>query len=235
MQEARDQPLLQTTLGQTLFVNGQINGAQRLLAQQLAGVPPLQQTVITPQLQQSAIRPQLPQFQSTSTLVFPQSSSPSSASYVHLSDPANAQYIDETDIESASHAIFKRNENTQKRLKSKRLIKNEVDRKHNSKRALVELDDGFIVNSYKDIDSTIFDGLSQFSALDGTGKHTDIEDEIRQHDQEAAEGEVSSVLELCSSCAIEPFQRAVVLAWKDAKIHIDNALKGRSQGPCGQF
>lgn len=222
--------------GRTQFANGQFSIGQRFIAQQLA----------------------VGQIQSTaSPLVFPTDSnirsilpsSQSSSSFVNLGDPANVQFIDGP-IDN-SHLIFKRNENQKqairKRVKVRKIIKRDTKKqqtkvlteKNNKKRALVQLTDGSVIDD-KDLAENpfFFEGLSQFGATDfqqNLGKHSDIEDEIREHDREPAEDEVQAVLELCSACEIEPFQGAVVLAWKETKVEAEHALRGHSIGSCGYF
>lgn len=227
-------PQTQQATISTNFINGQFNSAQRFLAQQLAGIQ-AQPT----QLAQLSPGPTI----ASSPLVFPASPSaqPASTSYVNLGDPASVQYIDSTSGEDANHIVFKRNGNVRKRrVKLRRINKRETtDSKNNKKRALVELNDGSVIDD-KDLAENpfLFDGLSQFGAVEyqeNLSKHTSIEDEIREHDREPAEEEVRAVFELCSSCSIEPFQGAVILAWKDAKIHIEHALRGHSLGGCGDF
>lgn len=231
---AQDQSIqpLQIIDGRTQFANGQFSVGQRLIAQQLA----------------------VGQISSTaSPLVFPDSSiqnglSSQSSSFVNLGDPANVQFIDGP-VDS-SHFIFKRNENQKptirKRIKVKRIIKRDIRKltsaareKNNKKRALVQLTDGSVIDD-KDLAANpfFFEGLSQFGAADfqdHLGKNGDIEDEIREHDREPAEDEVRAVLEHCSSCQIEPFQGAVVLAWKETKVEAEHALRGHSIGSCGHF
>lgn len=232
--EASAQPSLQIINGQTQFVNGQFSVGQRLLAQQLGGGTQLQQFPIPTS---SAL--------GASPVVFPNANNPtSSSSFVALNDPANVQYIESGDlVDDNSHLLYKRNENRRRKAKAQRIVKRQtVDNdknKNNKKRALVQLTDGSVIDD-KDLAENpfIFDGLSQFGAVDfqeSLSKHASIEDEIREHDREAAEDEVRAVLEFCSSCEIEPFQGAVALAWKDAKIHIEHALKGHSLGGCGHF
>lgn len=230
VQEQNVQPA-QIFDGRTQFANGQFSGGQRLLAQQL----------VLGQAQPSA-----------APLVFPSSGAQpippqSSSSFVNLNDPANVQYIDGP--ADNSHFIFKRNENlpkpaVRKRVKVKKVIKREASRpkaapKNNKKRALVQLTDGSVIDD-KDLAENpfLFEGLSQFGAADfqeNLYKSADIEDEIREHDREPAEDEVRAVLEVCSACEIEPFQGAVVLAWKETKVQTEHALRGHSIGSCGYF
>lgn len=231
-------PTLQTQIinGQTQFVNGQFSVGQRLLTQQFASGAG---TV--------AVSP------STSPIVFPQEnvdgsfpSSTASSSFVNLGDPANVQYVEDgiDGTNGNGHLLYKRNnkpvKHTSKRLQKRHIVDTAASAsKTNKKRALVQLTDGSIVDD-KDLTSNsfIFDGLSQFGAVDfqdNLSKNTNIEDEIREHDRESAEDEVRAVLELCSTCEVEPFQGAIVLAWKNAKLQTEHALRGHSLGGCGQF
>lgn len=224
--------------GRTQFANGQFSIGQRLVAQQLA----------FGQVQSTAASPLVFPTDSNIRTILPPSQS--SSSFVNLGDPANVQYIDDGPIDS-SHLIFKRNENQKqtirKRVKVRKIIKRDIKKKqtktstekNNKKRALVQLTDGSVIDD-KDLAENpfIFEGLSQFGAADfqeGLGKHADIEDEIREHDREPAEEEVRAVLELCSACEIEPFQGALVLAWKETKVQAEHALRGHSIGSCGYF
>lgn len=232
-------PTLQTQIvnGQTQFINGQFSVGQRLLAQQFASagglVAPSSSPILFPQEDDASSLPEAPS---------------SSSSFVNLGDPANVQYIEEgLDSSGSGHLLYKRNNKQIKRLSKRRQRRHTVDmtsdsnnsNKNNKKRALVELTDGSIVDD-KDLvsNSFIFDGLSQFGAVDfqeNLSKHASIEDEIREHDREPAEDEVRAVLELCSTCEREPFQGAIVMAWKDAKIQTEHALRGHSLGGCGHF
>lgn len=232
------QPTLQTQIvnGQTQFINGQFSVGQRFLAQQFASAG----TVASP---------------STAPVIFPQENdgsslpvSSSSSSFVNIGDPANVQYIEDgLDSGDRGHFLYKRNNKQASKRAPKRIQKRHIvdtvasdsSGKNNKKRALVELTDGSIIDD-KDLVSNayLFDGLSQFGAVDfqeNHSKHASIEDEIREHDREPAEDEVRAVLELCSACEIEPFQGAIVLAWKDAKVQTEHALRGHSLGGCGQF
>lgn len=205
----------------TRFVNGQFSPGNRFIAQQLT-VSRLNQG------KPLGIPSTNPVFR------FSQPSPAPPSPYVHFSDPSNVQYIDGSEDENV-HILFKRNENNKK--KTRRVTKREV--KKNAKRALVQLTDGSLIDD-RDLAENphIFDGLAQFGAVkfqEGLTKQGDIEDEIKQHDREPAEGEVEAVLSLCSSCEVEPFQGAIILAWKDVNIKIEDALKGRSLGGCGNF
>lgn len=155
----------------------------------------------------------------------------SPTSYSHIStDSANVQYLDHSD--QSPHFLYKRNNKViQKRQAT-------INKKHD-KRALVTLTDGSVID-----DSIIaanpydFDGLAQFGApafQEQLNKQMDIEDEIKQHDREPAEGEVQAVLQLCSKCDAEPFEGAIIFAWNSVKVETKNALRGQSLGGCGHF
>ncbi|XP_017062925.1 uncharacterized protein LOC108102442 [Drosophila eugracilis] len=136
-----------------------------------------------------------------------------------LSNSANVQFIDETE----THIQFKR----------------EADPKKLKKRGLVLLDDGSVVDDGSGTDSSlIYNGLADFGGQqfkqDLTLKMS-LEEEISTHDREPAEEEVKAVMGICSSCQTEPFQGAIVFAWKDVREHMNNALKGLSVGQCGNF
>lgn len=143
------------------------------------------------------------------------------------SNPSKVQFVDETE----TRILFKRDTN---QGKSKEAEKNP------KKRGLVFLDDGSIVDDPLLQGGSIlkYDGLAEFGGeqfkedLNGL---MNVEDEITEHDHEPAEGEVKAVMGLCGACDPEPFQGAIVFAWKDANEHLDNALKGYSVGRCGNF
>lgn len=155
-------------------------------------------------------------------------------SYANIGgDPTNVQYLDES-YDDNSHVLFKRNDKNEKLL-----AKRETADKKLEKRALVTLTDGSVID-----DSVIasnpydFEGLAQFGApafQEQLNRHMDIEDEIKQHDREPAEGEVQAVYQLCSSCETEPFQGAIIFAWKDVKAETKNALRAQSLGGCANF
>lgn len=230
---------------QTQFMSGQFSRAQQLVQQQFTVPPPTVSSTIAPTApvlfpQEPRQLPSIPQ-----SIGAPLTPSISSSSFVNLNNPANVQFIDDPSGTQTfgSHVLFKRNENIpRKMIKIRRIIKRTplTDKKINKKRALIALSDGSFVDDKNIADDTafVYDGLAQFGAGDfqeGLIKQGDIEDEIKAHDREAAEGEVNAVLSLCSSCQIEPFIGAVAFTWKDAKIQPEHALKGRSVGSCGAF
>ncbi|XP_020805893.1 uncharacterized protein LOC110182207 [Drosophila serrata] len=144
-----------------------------------------------------------------------------------LSNSANVQFIDETE----THIQFKREVGG-------------ADKKLH-KRGLVLLDDGSVVDDGSGSGSgttgaasEIYNGLADFGGQqfkqDLTLKMS-LEEEISTHDREPAEEEVKAVMGICGSCHAEPFQGAIVFAWKDVQEHMNNALKGLTVGPCGNF
>lgn len=229
---------------QTQFVNGQFSRAQQLVQQQFNLPPPVPSS---PAPTAPVLFPQEPQAPPSiaQSIGAPIPQSFSSSSFVNLNNPANVQFIDDPSATQTfgSHVLFKRNENIpRKTIKVRRIIKRTpiTDKKINKKRALIALSDGSFVDDKNIADDTafVYDGLAQFGAGDfqeNLTKQGDIEDEIKAHDREAAEDEVSAVLSLCSSCQIDPFIGAVAFTWKDAKIQPEHALKGRSVGSCGAF
>lgn len=196
----------------TNFVNGQINAGSRLVAQQLIGLN--HQLKLAPQTTQTVNRQAI----------------------FDPSTPSKIQFVDETE----TRIIFKRHafDSSSKTITDDNV---EKENKNLRKRGLVFLDDGSIVNDPL-IEGTsgdfMYDGLAEFGGQqfkhDISDKHN-IEDEIVEHDREPAEEEVKAVMALCDACEIEPFQGAIVFAWKNANEKLDNALKGYSVGSCGQF
>ncbi|XP_037035379.1 uncharacterized protein LOC119073785 isoform X2 [Bradysia coprophila] len=199
------------TIG-TQFVSGQFSPAARYTTQQLLGsqyqTAPAQQSI-----------------------VFPSSAASAPTSYAQISDPSDDQYLD-TDV---SHGLFKRSSESDKIVKKRETASN----KKLDKRALVTLTDGSVIDDRVIASNPFdFDGLAQFGApafQEHLNKMMDIEDEIKEHDREPAEGEVQAVLDLCSACDVEPFEGAIVLSWKDVKVTTEHALSAKSLGGCGQF
>lgn len=199
------------TIG-TQFVSGQFSPAERYTSQQLLGT----------------------QYQTASAaqnIVFPSSAASAPTSYAQISDPSEDQYLD-TDV---SHGLFKRSGESDKVVRKRHTVSN----KKLDKRALVTLTDGSVIDDRVIASNPFdFDGLAQFGApafQEHLNKMMDIEDEIKEHDREPAEGEVQAVLGLCSACDEEPFEGAIVLAWKDIRVSTEHALRAKSLGGCGQF
>lgn len=253
LQAANVQPPLQTLLfpGQTNFMNGQFSSAQRLVQQQFTVPPPVAPTTPSP------TAPLL--FPSNDPAAVQPTAISSPSSFFDLNDPANVRFVDDPSpsaplLGTPNRFLFKRNNNNNrnegtqiKRIKIKRIINKRATNstKVAQKRALVALSDGSFIDDKNlagetsDSDATFFyDGLAQFGANDfqqGLTKQASIEDEIKEHDREAAEDEVKAVLTLCSACEIEPFIGAVAMAWKDAKKQPEHAILGHSIGGCGEF
>lgn len=235
-------------------MNGQYNTRQRIVAQQFT-VPPPTAAAPAPQSQPSGavLFPENPETDPQSNLQSLFSSlpsSPSSSSYFNLNNPANVQFLDGPSLAQSydeGRTLFKRSENSTRTRKTLRVKRNNKPvtvtaarvAKVNKKRAIYPLEDGSFVDDRNLVDLPGYNGLSQFAPHpdfhDSNNPHHDIEDEIREHDRESAEGEVQSVMAFCSACDVEPFMGAVALAWKDAKLHEDHVLKGLSVGSCGDF
>ncbi|XP_055591029.1 uncharacterized protein LOC129743098 [Uranotaenia lowii] len=198
----------------TQFVSGQFHVGGRNLQQQLA-IGNILNKLNTNVASASP---------SNGAIVFPDkvTSTVPSSSYIDLNNPANVQIIDESRV---PQKLFKREASN-------------VDSKTISKRGLVLLKDGTIADDGTGGSDYIFDGLAEFGLPDfknKLGKETDIEGEIREHDREPAEGEVTAVMNVCTKCDDEPFSRAIVFAWKNIRAQMDNALTAKASTVCGQF
>lgn len=82
-----------------------------------------------------------------------------------------------------------------------------------------------------------YDGLAQFgdsSFKQTLTKRDNIEEEVKEHDREPAEGEVEAVRTYCNYCLIEPFQSALVIPWK-AAIAEKGVLNAKASTTCGDF
>lgn len=134
--------------------------------------------------------------------------------------------------------MFKRDDKN--KVADKKVIKREtvVKDKKIKKRGLVQLKDGSIIDDGLLGSEYVFEGLAQFGApafKQHLTKMMDIEDEIKEHDREPAEGEVQAVMAICSICDEEPFKGAAVMQWKNTRVTTDHALKAKSTGGCGNF
>ncbi|XP_034649983.1 uncharacterized protein LOC117889633 [Drosophila subobscura] len=205
--DAAQQQQQQAFTFNTNFVNGQINAGSRLVAQQLLGLPS-KNGIPQQQLQSTGSRFQM------------------------LSNSANVQFIDETE----THIQFKRAAAAAAGTGAAAA----ADEKKLKKRGLVLLDDGSVVDDGTDTGDAgeIYNGLADFGGQQFKQELTlkmSLEEEISTHDREPAEEEVKAVMAICSSCHAEPFQGAIVFAWKEMQEHMNNALKGLSVGTCGNF
>lgn len=218
----------------TNFVRGQFNGGTRNLQTQLLNGNYLQQ--LQSQSQFSA-QPTVPTFTSpaSSSIRFPsqqqqqqQSSGNNgafsySSTFTDFSQVPNLEIIDESQLPDLR---FKR-----QAVKSKA-----VDDEKKSKRGLVELTDGTIVDD-KFFDNEWYDGLAQFGGNEfkqTLTKQDNLEDEIREHDREPAEGEVDAVRQYCNSCLVDPFESALSIVWKSASPSA-GVLKAKASKVCGDF
>lgn len=203
----------------TNFVVGQFYGGARKLQEQLIAGNAQQRLLAQPRPQPAPAQPAVPQraFASHSNVQFPDTRNSYTSTYTGFgSNPANVQIINEADLPTIR---FKRQSN-----------------KSQQKRELVTLTDGSIVDD-KFFDSDWYDGLGQFgdSGLKQTlTKRDNLEEEIREHDREPAEGEVDAVQSYCNHCLVEPFQSALVLSWKEA-VAGHGVLKAKAATICGEF
>jgi len=140
----------------------------------------------------------------------------------------SVQFIDETE----TRFFFKRQAESRKNItKLTKLPRDFIDSKKIKKRELHLLNDGETTDYG-------FDGLADFGDQqfrNELNSKMSIEEEISTHDREPAEDEVRAVMLLCSACDVEPFQGAIVFAWKNVIENMNNALKGNSVGGCGDF
>lgn len=199
------------------FANGQLNVGTRLIQQQLVGTAsPVAQQTLAPQIQFAT---QSPQFDSNQS-------------------PFDAFLLAQQQGGGSSGGAIRFEDDSAFGQRSKR----EDGQSRKNKRGLVMLKDGSIVDDTLVSIPNLFDGLTQFGAQEFKDEaagnqqtQNDLEDEIREHDREPAEGEVQAVMSLCSKCQIEPFQGAVVLAWRELQTITQHALKAMSTGHCGDF
>lgn len=205
----------------TNFFRGQFHVGSRNLQQQLINGNNLQQ--IGAQRAQPQAQQQI--FSTSNAVQFPDTREGSRQSsftsrYTGFgSSPANVEIINESDLPDFR---FKR--------------QTKADDKVQKKRDLVTLTDGSIVDD-QFFDTQWYDGLAQFgdSGLKQTlTKRDNLEDEIKEHDREPAEGEVEAVRSYCNHCLIEPFQGALVLAWKSASAG-QKVLRAKASTVCGDF
>lgn len=216
----------------TNFVNGQMNVGSRLVAQQLIGLN-----------QQQQQQQQIPQIINHIQNQDQQSEEGSSGLHpFEAISPSKIQFVDHTE----THILFKRQierDNMNKKETGNTYISDaEPQSKRLQKRDLVLMGDGRVVEDDPLLIGSIefkYDGLAEFGGSqfksDLDGRMQSIDDEVQEHDKEAAEEEVKAVMALCGSCQMEPFQGAIVFAWKTAQEQMDNVLKGYSVGGCGEF
>ncbi|GAB0099547.1 uncharacterized protein DMENIID0001_154220 [Sergentomyia squamirostris] len=201
----------------TQFVNGQFHTGGRILSEQLVSGNLLAGITQRP----------------PNALTFPGPVA-SSASTASFGNPANVQFIDDT---RNTRFLFKREDRAT--ADDDTSVEAEEEDKKVQKRGLIMLAGGAIIDdSLIGNDPEILEGLTQFgeqSFRDSLTKFDNVEEEIKAHDREPAEGEVRAVMNLCSSCDHEPFQGAIIIAWKDLHVTMTHALKAKTSGICGQF
>jgi hypothetical protein len=152
------------------------------------------------------------------------------------SSPANVEIIDESQLPTIrfkrqSAATVAKTESKKKRTKAATTSTTD-DKK---KRELGDFTDGFDEKDFFDKDW--YDGLAQFGDNEFKSqltKHDSLEDEIKEHDREPAEGEVEAVRLYCNSCLVEPFESALVIGWKSASGN-SKVLKAKASKVCGDF
>lgn len=215
----------------THFNRGQYNIGARNLQHQL-----INNNAVNHYQSQSQFSPQpthlpqqinFPSSPSSSSIQFPQNGELSyTSSYTGFgSQPANVEIIDESQLPTIR---FKRE--VKSNDKSAVVEPKEQEKKKRDLITLTQVDDQFF-------DTEWYDGLAQFGGSDfkqHLKEHDNIEDEIREHDREPAEGEVEAVRTYCNSCLIEPFESALVIPWKSAQ-PTSKVLRAKASKVCGDF
>lgn len=168
-----------------------------------------------------------PSSPSSSSIQFPQNDGLTyTSSYTGFgSHPANVEIIDESQLPTIR---FKRE--VKSNDKTVDVEPKEQEKKKRDLITLTQVDDQFF-------DTEWYDGLAQFGGSDfkqHLKEHDNIEDEIREHDREPAEGEVEAVRSYCNSCLIEPFESALVIPWKSAQ-PTSKVLRAKASKVCGDF
>ncbi|KAF5298309.1 hypothetical protein FQA39_LY11793 [Lamprigera yunnana] len=189
--------------------NPQSRGPQQFLPQDLTPAQPQQYITLQP-LQPSPI----PKLQQGAPFI--------SGGLVHptLINPANVQFID-TQLET--HQLFKRDQNStsvsEEREKKKRHAKldentsaesDSAEKKHTKRGLYIQdgtfVDDGFYTTT---LDQSLLHGLA------GIGQNQPIlQIQKESEKREPAEAEVTAVMNLCSGCEEEPFDKALVFGWR---------------------
>ncbi|RZC33942.1 uncharacterized protein BDFB_004173 [Asbolus verrucosus] len=204
------------------FLNGQFVGG--LVTQQLSqGRGPQQFQPQQLQFLTSAPQPQPQQLQflgSGSSQRAPTPLVGSGLVHPSLVNPANVQIID-TQLDA--HQLFKRQNGEEKEeselkfgdkivKKTKRQSEDhKAENKHKKRELYLSggtiIEDGYPGSS--GIDQSFLDGLA------GIGENKPILQEQKQNDErEPAEAEVKAVMNVCSGCDEEPFEKALVFGWR---------------------
>jgi len=215
----------------THFNRGQYNIGARNLQHQLINNNAVHhyqsQSQFSPQPTPLPQQINFPSSPSSSSIQFPQNGELSyTSSYTGFgSHPANVEIIDESQLPTIR---FKRD--VKSNDKSAVVEPKEQEKKKRDLITLTQVDDQFF-------DTEWYDGLAQFGGSDfkqHLKEHDNIEDEIREHDREPAEGEVEAVRTYCNSCLIEPFESALVIPWKSAQ-PTSKVLRAKASKVCGDF
>ncbi|XP_026760684.2 uncharacterized protein LOC113519705 [Galleria mellonella] len=208
------QPYINGQLGNRILSEQLINSIQQIPSSDQSGA--VQLPLLTIPVGQSS-RP-------ATQYVQAQSLGPSKGTTVLLSgsllNPANVQYIDD----SVSHNIYKRqSKKRDKRDNPEKELEQETKSAKKDKRGLVALSDGSIVdeallspelgNDEKE-DELFQDSL--LKGLAGVVGNLPVQNLQKQtgDEREPAEAEVKAVMQVCSGCAPEPFQKALILSWR---------------------
>lgn len=167
----------------------------------------------------------------------------SSAQYVigNPADDSNVKYVDSTE----THILFKRAANSTKSKTMTKRATTLAEKSEKRKRGLLMLSNGDLIDEslLKGDNAVKLEGLTVFGVVDKNELNAprsifpeeETENSKEEEDKEAAEDEVKAVMALCSLCDGEPFQGAIVYAWKNQANKYTNVLKGLSVGRCGDF
>lgn len=193
-------------------MSGQFHTGNRILQEQLLAGNLIHQS------QQNAV---------PRSFSFPSPSAPAPSQISNGSPESYSSFISFGE-DNQPHHIFKREE-------KKEAVP--ADDKKVAKRDLVMLTDGSVIDD-KYFDTEWYDGLAQFGGNDlkkSLTRRDSLEEEIKEHDREPAEGEVEAVKSFCSKCQVEPFQSALIFAWKDIQVTLEHVLQAKSTDVCGEF
>ncbi|KAM3969009.1 uncharacterized protein ACR2FA_003119 [Aphomia sociella] len=202
------------------YINGQLGN--RIVSEQL--INSIQQVSTDPGGAPLVSLPIAQSVRPHTQYVQSQSLGPSKGTTVLLSgsllNPANVQYIDD----SAPHSIYRRdNKKRDKRDNPEKEFAEETKPAKKDKRGLVALSDGSVVDEAllspdlgeEDKDDELFQE-SLLHGLAGVVGNLPVQNVQKQtgDEREPAEAEVKAVMQVCSGCAPEPFQKALVLSWR---------------------
>lgn len=213
--QQQPQPQPQIIQGQNFnaqLLNGQF--VNNLVTQQLISGRGPQRFFAQPQ----KTRPITQSFFEAQNVALPQSG------LVHpsLVNPANVQIIDNTQ-QLETHQLFKRENDKEPKFgdklipqKAKRHTENNDDKK--PKKRELFLGGGSLIqddnNSGFNGEATVYE-QSLLDGLAGIGENEPVQQVQKQSDErEPAEAEVKAVMNICSGCDEEPFDKALVFGWR---------------------